>query len=304
MSFQLNIRTPILMDGAMGTELIARGLDIRSDSAERWVLERADEVAAIHRAYAAAGADVIQTCTFGALRSRLGSALRGRAAEICTKAVALARAAAPALPIVASLGPTGLVKGAEATDPAVRRQIEDEVSEAAAALAAAGADVIHLETHYSPVELASAAAGAHRGAPGLQLWASVTLMTGNSGLETPHGVPASRMLRVLGEVGADAVGVNCSLDADRIRAAVELLVGARLGPVVVRPQARISEKCATGLSQEKPERFAQRAIRLYELGAAAVGGCCGTTPASIAALAALRAPLTATSRDGSFEAAR
>ncbi len=288
MSFRLHTSTPILMDGAMGTELIARGLEIRSDVAERWVLERSADVSAIHRAYAEAGAEVIQTCTFGALRSRLAPhGLDGRVGEICARAVSLARTAAPGLPIVGSLGPTGRVKSAGPIELTVHRSIEEELSEAAAALADAGVDALHLETHYSPVELLAAAAGARRGAPNIPIWISVTLMTGSSGLETPHGVPASRMLRALREAGPDAVGVNCSLDADRIRAAVELLAGARLGPVIARPQARSSEKCATGRSGEHPTRFAERAIQLYELGAAAVGGCCGTGPASIAALSTL-----------------
>jgi methionine synthase I (cobalamin-dependent) len=271
MSFSLRTKDPILMDGAMGTELIARGLDVRTDIAERWVLDRPDEVSAIHRAYAAAGAQLIQTCTFGALRSRLSEALRPRVAEICARAVELARHAAPGLPIVGSLGPTGS---------------EAEVAEAARALANAGIDALHLETHYDAEGLAVAAAGARTGAPGTPLWISVTLMTGNSGLETPHGVPVARMLRALADAAPDAVGVNCSLDADRIRGAVERLVDAGLGPVLARPQARISEKCATGQSSERPERFAERAAQLFDLGVVAVGGCCGTTPASIAALAA------------------
>ena len=268
----------------MGTELIERGLDVRRDIAERWVLERGGEVSAIHRAYAAAGAQALQTCTFGALRTRLAAyGLQEQVKTICQEGVALARAAADGRAVIASLGPTGVVVRAGSSGLAAR--IEAEVAEAAAALI--GADVIHLETQLSPEELVASAAGVRSAAPGLPLWISITLMTGASGLETPHGVPLARMLKALAEARPDAVGVNCSLDADRIRDAVERLVDANLGPVVARPQARVSEKCATGRSSETPTRFAERAARLFDLGAAAVGGCCGTSPASIAALAAM-----------------
>ena len=268
----------------MGTELIERGLDVRADIAERWVLERATDVSAIHRAYAAAGAQALQTCTFGALRTRLAPyGLQDEVTIICQEGVSLARAAADGRAVIASLGPTGVVVQAGSSGLAGR--IEAEVAEAAAALT--GADVIHLETQLSAEELVASAAGVRSAAPGMPLWISVTLMTGASGLETPHGVPLARMLKALAEARPDAVGVNCSLDADRIRDAVERLVDANLGPVVARPQARVSEKCATGRSSETPTRFAERAARLFDLGAAAVGGCCGTSPASIAALAAM-----------------
>jgi len=286
MRFSLTSGHPVILDGAMGTELIARGLDIRSDIAERWVLECGDEVKAIHREYAASGAEVIQTCTFGALRSRLiGHGLGDRVAEICTRAVELARTAAPQRSIVASLGPTGLITASGGgQDATVRARIEAELTEAATALAEAEVDAIHLETQYNPAELVAAAAGIRTGAPATPLWISITLMTGASGLETPQGVPIEHMLRALRTAGPDAVGVNCSLDADRIRGAVERLVAADLGPVLVRPQARISEKCATGRSRETPLQYAERASQLFSLGATAVGGCCGTNPASIAAL--------------------
>jgi methionine synthase I (cobalamin-dependent) len=271
----------LVMDGAMGTELIERGLDVRADVAERWVLDRPDDVAAIHRAYVEAGAQAIQTCTFGALRTRLAAHdLQDRVADVCNQGVELARRAAEGLPVLASLGPTGLA-GRGSTDVA---KVRAEVAEAARHLALA--DAIHLETQYAPDELVAAAAGV-RDVSGLPLIVSITVTTGASGLETPHGVPIDRMVRALRDAGPDAVGVNCSLDADRIRSAVERLVDAGLGPVFARPQARVSEKCATGRSRELPARFAERAARLFELGAVAVGGCCGTSPASIAALSAL-----------------
>lgn len=285
MGFQLQSKRAIVMDGAMGTELIAQGLDVRADIAERWVLTRPELIADIHRGYAIAGAELLQTCTFGALRGRLEpKGLGAEVTAICSAAVKLARA--PGLPVVASLGPTGLCTTVDrGHEPTVRAEITKQVAEAARALADAGADALHLETQYHPAELLAAAEGARLGAPDLPLWISITVMTGDAGLCTPHGFSIDRMLAALKEASPDAVGVNCSQDAERIRDAVIRLVDAGLGPVLARPQARSSEKCATGRSKETPARFAEHAVRLYDLGAIAVGGCCGTYPGSITALA-------------------
>jgi 5-methyltetrahydrofolate--homocysteine methyltransferase len=271
----------------MGTELIARGLDVRADIAERWVLERSDQVSAIHAAYAASGAEVIQTCTFGALAARLApKGLANRQAEIISRAIDLAQAAAPDLPVIASLGPSGLVKDPEhANDPSLQQQLAEDYGRAAQAMSGRDLAAIHLETQLTPGELRTAVSAIRASAGDLPLWVSITVIFGSGGLETPLGVPISKMIQSLRDASPDAVGVNCSLDGDRIRHAVEALVAANLGPVVARPQPRISEKCANGLSREAPEHFAQRALGLLEAGATAVGGCCGTTPATIAALA-------------------
>ena len=284
MTFRLTPDHPIVMDGAMGTELIARGMNPREDIAERWVLERADQVSAIHAAYADSGAQVIQTCTFGALRARLEpKGLADRQTEIIRKAIDLARAAAPGRAIVGSLGPSGLVKSSRQAHE-VASELVGDYAQAALAMVGQGLVAIHLETQLAPAEIQAAVAGIRQTASELPLWISITVMTGSSGLETPLGVPISTMIQILRECSPDAVGVNCSLDSDRISHAVEQLVAARLGPVIAQPQARISDKCANGISRELPERFAQRAMALFDLGAAAVGGCCGTTPATITAL--------------------
>jgi 5-methyltetrahydrofolate--homocysteine methyltransferase len=162
--------------------------------------------------------------------------------------------------------------------------LEAAYAESAAALAEGGVDAIHLETMFHPAELAAAVRGARAGAPQLTVIASMTLMAGVSGLETPHGVPIARMLRAVESSEPDAVGVNCSVDAERMRPAVEALRQALPLPIVAQPQARISEKCATGRSSETPDAFARRALALVDAGAAVVGGCCGVGPEMIAAL--------------------
>jgi len=285
MRLDRNTTGPLLLDGAIGTELIARGLRVRAESPESWNLSRPDDVRAVHAAYAEAGAHAVQTNTFGATGPRL--ARYGLAAElraICDAAVRLAREGAPRAAVIGSLGPTGetLPLGG-APDVGWLR---NAYAESAAALAAAGVDAIHLETQFHPAELQAAIEGARAGAPGLSLIASLALMPGATGLETPHGVPITKMVRALEASLPDAVGVNCAIEAERMLQAVIFLREHFDLPVWAKPQAKLSDKCATGRSSETPELFARHAIALVDAGAAAIGGCCGTTPASIAALRA------------------
>jgi 5-methyltetrahydrofolate--homocysteine methyltransferase len=279
---------PLLLDGGLGTELIARGLRVREESPESWTLSHPDDVMAVHAAYAAAGAEVIQTNTFGATRPRLQRfGLANRVSELCIEAVRLAQRAAPRCEIVGSLGPTGetlpLGPNPKSADLAWLR---DAYAESAAALAAAGVVAIHLETQFHPAELRAAIEGVRLGAPQLPVIASMALMPGISGLETPHGVPMAKMVRVLEDVTPDAVGVNCAVEAERTLQAVIALRERFSLPIWAKPQAKMSDKCATGRSSESNETFARHAAALVDAGASAVGGCCGTTPASIAALRA------------------
>jgi len=100
-------------------------------------------------------------------------------------------------------------------------------------------------------------------------------------------VPMGKMMRAIESSPPDAVGVNCAVEAERMLSAVTALREATDLPVWAKPQAKLSEKCATGRSRETPESFARHAAALVDAGASAIGGCCGTTPASIAALAAV-----------------
>jgi methionine synthase I (cobalamin-dependent) len=281
MYLEREVVRPLLLDGALGTELIARGLRVRQDCPESWNLERPDEVRAIHLAYAAVGSEVIQTNTFGATRPRLARfGQESRQREIIRAAVGLAREAGRQ--VWGSLGPTGETLPLSGGDLA---PIEHAFAEAAALLAEAGVDAIHLETQFHPGELEAAIRGAR--SAGKPVIASMTLMPGISGLETPHGVPVAKMIRAIELGEPDAVGVNCSVEAERMRLAVETLRDALPLPVIAKPQAKLSDKCATGRSSESPESFARHAATLIAAGVAAIGGCCGIGPSGIAAIKAV-----------------
>src|SRR5262245_31994470 len=129
---------PLLLDGAIGTELIARGLKVREECPEAWNLTRPDDVRQIHAAYAAAGSDAVQTNTFGCTRPRLERF--GRAADLealARAAVALAREGAPGRTVIGSLGPSGetIPLGGGGADLG---WLEDAFREAATVLAGAG----------------------------------------------------------------------------------------------------------------------------------------------------------------------
>jgi methionine synthase I (cobalamin-dependent) len=267
----------------MGTELIARGLSLRTECPEIWNLTRAAEVRAIHSAYVNAGAEVVQTNTFGATRPRLARfGLGDRLREICEAAVGLAKEAAPSAMVVGSIGPTGeTVPLGGKIDLAWMR---DAYAETARVLAGAGVAAIHVETQFHPAELEAAIAGVREGAGSLPLIASLAIMPGASGLETPHGVPLEKMARALEHGLPDAVGANCAVEAERMKSVIAVLAERFDLPIWAKPQAKLSDKCATGRTNETPDGFARHCLALLDAGAIAVGGCCGTTPAHIAAL--------------------
>jgi methionine synthase I (cobalamin-dependent) len=274
----------LLFDGGMGTLLMARGL-VAGEAPDGWNLDRSAEVTAIHRAYVEAGAEAIQTNTFGAHPLRLARAgLAGRCAEICAAAVAAARAAVPRF-VVGDLGPTGeyLSPIGNGDPQAFRRGFAEQ----ARALAAAGVDALHIETQSDLREARIALEAAKSAAPDLPVLVSLTFERKPRGFFTIMGDRLVPALGALAEAGADAVGANCSITSvDMVSLAHEALaaLSARL---VFQPNAGQPERGADGrLSYaQQPNAFAADLAPLARAGAAALGGCCGTDPRFIAALA-------------------
>lgn len=255
---------PILLDGAMGTELIARGLEVARESADSWNLKRPDEVRAVHASYVAAGADVVLTNTFGLASSRVADADK---ASVAIAGVELARAAG-ARRIWGSLGPAGEPRA--------------DFARAGDLLAQAGVEAIALETFFDAAELARALEALL--ALGLPIIASITVSVGDQGLQTPTGTPLARMAKVFDKHRPDAVGVNCSLDAERMAAAVAALAARTDLPVLAKPQAKQSQRCLSPKNLETTSWFTRHALELVRTGATAVGGCCGIGPTFITAL--------------------
>ena len=283
---ELERRRPLLLDGGLGSMLIARGL-AGGEAPERWVLERGSEVEAIHRAYVEAGADAVTTCTFGGHPLRLARCgLDGRCAEVALRAVALARASGARF-VVGDLGPCGeYLPPVGHADPAA---LEAGFAQLAGALATAGADALLIETMSDRREAAIALAAARRAAPGLPVMVSLTFERRRRGFFTVMGDPLVASLAALAEAGAAAVGANCTLAspdlADAAREARAALPGLAC-PLVFQPNAGqpVLEAGAARYAQA-PEAFAADLAQIAELGVGAVGGCCGTDPRFIATLA-------------------
>lgn len=279
---------PLLLDGAMGSALIARGL-AQGQPPERWTLERPDQVEEVHRLHLAAGSAVIQSNTFGANDLALARhGLGGRMVELNAAAVRIARRAAEqaaardGVPrwVAGNIGPAAAPVGEADPD-----HVTAVFGRQAAALEAAGADSLSIETMYDLREALWALRGALR-ATDLPVTVCLTIGRTDRGFSTPAGDRMEDAARSLAAAGATAVGLNCSVGSAVLLDATPLLVAACPVPVIIKPNAGLPEVTSRGLLyRQEPEAFARDMAAAASLGAAAVGGCCGTDDRFIAALA-------------------
>jgi len=270
------------LDGAMGTLLQEGGLPPGAPP-DALCLVNPAAVRAAHEAYVAAGARVILTNTFGATRRRLSAyRLASRAAEINRAAVAIAREAAGDRAWVAGdVGPLG-----EYLEPIGKLGWDEAYADflhQARTLAAAGVDLIWVET-MSDLREAKAAVMAARACFDGPVVATMTFdETGRTVTGTPPEVAAV----VLAAAGADAVGANCSVGARHLVPVIKAMAAAVDLPICAQPNAGLPRLVAgKPVFRQTPAQFAAFAPKLVAAGATLVGGCCGTTPAHIAAMVA------------------
>jgi 5-methyltetrahydrofolate--homocysteine methyltransferase len=275
----------VVGDGAWGTVLIAEAGLPPGAPPERVTLEAPERVEGLARRYAEAGAEVLTTNTFGGTPLRLAAhGLAERCEEVNRRAVELARAAAAGRAAVAgSVGPTGLLLAPLGT--ALLGVVEDAFARQIAALAAAGADLLCVETMTDLAEARLALRAAAREAPGLPVIATMTFEVAPRGIFTVMGVTPGTAATELAEAGAAAVGANCGHGIEAMAEVVAELARHATVPVAVRPNAGLPQLVGGALAwPETPERFAAHAPALVAAGARLVGGCCGTTPAHVRAL--------------------
>ncbi len=279
----------LLLDGGLGSMLIAAGL-AAGRAPECWNLEHPERVEAVHRAYVEAGSDVVHTNTFGATPLRLAAGgLAGRCREVNAAAVAIARRACAGRTLVAGdVGPTGHLLPPVGT--ARLADLSAAFAEQADALAAAGADLISIETMTDLREALAAVAAAR--ATGLAVHASMTFEVRKRGTFTIMGDALVPALRALAEAGADAVGCNCSLTSAEMVALVREAAPAVPVPLSAQPNAGRPQVTPDGVVYDADAAaFARDAAAMAAAGARLVGGCCGTTPAFIRAARAGIAPM-------------
>ena len=278
---------PLLWDGGMGSLLIEAGLKAGA-CAEAWNLDRPDVIAGIHRAYYAAGACAVLSNTFGANAGRLkDSRCPYGVAELNRAGVRLAREQCPEGGLVAGdIGPSGLLL--EPAGEATEEELEALFFEQAQALVAEGPDLICLETFSDLREIQAALRAVRRAGP-VPVVASMTFIATSRGFFTMMGDPLLTCLAALREQGAVAVGANCTLSAAAFLPLAREIRAAGPGPVFLEPNAGEPAAAAGGARYPVgPEAFAEAIGEVLAFPSVILGGCCGTTPAHIAALAARR----------------
>lgn len=273
----------IVADGAMGTMLQEAGLPTGM-SPEAWLLENPDPVRGVHSTYVEAGAELILTCTFGGTRTRLErGGLAERVAEINQKAVEIARAAAGERAYVAGdIGPLG-----EFLAPLGKISSEQAVeifAEQAAALAEAGVDVLYIETMSALDEMKAAVEGAKQAGGGLAVFATFSF---DSHGRTNMGVRPEQAAEMLQSLGVAALGANCGATLEMTEGAVAKMHEVTPDVIlIVKPNAGVPRmKGREVVYDAAPEDMAEYARKFVALGARVVGGCCGSTPAHIRAIA-------------------
>jgi homocysteine S-methyltransferase len=271
----------VVFDGAMGTMLYAKGVFI-NQCYDELNLRAPDLVRDVHRAYVKAGAEVLETNSFGANRLKLAQyGLEGQTVELNRQAAALAREAAGAHVLVAgAVGPLGI--RIEPFGPTSREEARTLFREQLAALRDGGADLFILETFSDLHEIEQAILAARDVDPLVPVVAQMTI--GQDGL-TVYGATPEDIARSLDEWGADIVGLNCSVGPQTILEAVERMAAITTRKLSAQPNAGMPRDVGgRTMYMASPEYVANYGRHLIQAGAKIVGGCCGTTPEHIKAL--------------------
>lgn len=275
----LAARKRLLFDGAMGTELQGRGL-MAGQSPEFFCIEHPEVLEGVHADYAAAGADVLTTNTFGGTQYKLPQGIEPYAFNKRMAAIAKAAASRAGRPVfvAGSVGPTGvfLAPVGDASFEAMVAAFAEQMR----GLADGGADLLIIETQYDIGEVRAAVVAA-RQVCRLPIAVSMTYEDGVT--LTGSGVPVC--VATLANLGVDIVAMNCSAGPVEMAPHVAAMLAESPLPVLVQPNAGLPQlENGRTVFPLGPEAFASLTAQFAKTGAQLVGGCCGTTPAHIAAL--------------------
>jgi 5-methyltetrahydrofolate--homocysteine methyltransferase len=274
----------LVADGAMGTMLHKYGLQAGS-CPEEWNLSHPDIVQSIHRQYFDAGADLVETNTFGANRFRLefhGNS--DKVSELNRRAAELACSVRPAGKFVAgSVGPTG--EFLEPLGTLSFEKLEETFREQMTALQTGGVDLIIIETITDLQEARAALRAAKKIIPALPVAVTMTFEYGPTGFRTMMGTTPLDMISTLTAEGADLVGANCGLGMEEM---IELMAECRShcsSPLIAQANAGLptwdGHKNVYG---ETPRQRGLATLKLLQLNINIIGGCCGTSPEHIQAI--------------------
>ncbi len=274
----------LVADGATGTNLQKVGLKAGIPP-EVWVMEQPEKILALEKAFVEAGSDIILTCTFGGTRLRLkDSPYAERVAEVNQRAVEIARQAKQTRPEVLVAGSIGPVGGLlKPYGPLTLEEVQAAYLEQAQALTIAGVDLLVIETQFS-LEEARVALEAARQAGDLPVVVSFSY---DRGTRTMMGVKPSQVVQTFQALGVTAIGANCGTSLENMETIVKEYVQTAPGLVIwAKPNAGMPVMGEDGspVFNVTPEQMAEYALRYLQAGARILGGCCGTTPAHLAAI--------------------
>ena len=276
--FQRLLNKPfVILDGAMGTMLQKLGLPAGGHP-EAMNITHPEMVEKVHRGYIESGADIIYTNTFGANRYKLQKS-GYTPEEVISAGIKAARKAAEGTGCLVALdiGPIG-----QLLEPSGTLDFEEAVDIFAEQVKAGvkyGADLIAIETMTDLGEARAAVLAAKENSS----LPVICTMTFEKSKRTFTGCTVSAMALTLEGLGADAIGINCSLGPDELKPLVEELAAWTSLPIIVKPNAGLPDP-VTGEYKFSPENFAKHIADLVPLGIKIVGGCCGSTPDTIAAV--------------------
>ena len=277
-----------LFDGAMGTMLYSKGVFINKCYDELNV-RNPEIVLEVHRQYVRAGAEIIETNTYGANRIKLhGFGIEDELREINVRAAELARkAAGDSVYVAGAIGPLGI--RIEPYGPTSLDEARDIFREQAAALRDGGVDLFIVETFSNISEIEQAIAAIHEVCT-LPVIAQMTIGTDG---RTVYGDSPRVIAQRLDRAGADVIGLNCSVGPDVMLDAIEEMASVTAKKISCQPNAGLPRDVnGRQMYMASPEYFSKYAKRLIHKGVKFIGGCCGTTPEHIKVMGDAVRPLS------------
>lgn len=272
----------VFLDGATGSNLIMRGMPA-GVCPEKWIMENEDVLIGLQKEYVEAGTDILYAPTFTANRCKLREyGLEEQIRQVNHRLVSVSKKAASGRALVAG----DLTMTGEQLAPIGSMELEELIAvyrEQITLLEEAGVDLLVVETMMSLQESRAALIAAKEACPDLPVMVTMTFEGDGRSL---YGTDAATAAVVLESLGADAIGANCSTGPGQMARIIRGMASVTKVPVIAKPNAGLPSLNAEGKTvySMQAEEFAGEMRKVCEAGASMIGGCCGTTPAHIAAL--------------------